>query len=78
MRPPKVTCPCGARYTARIIVEYISFQTGHIEYSGGRFCYVNDQLDGIRLPAGAIPVQVIMYDLREPDQIIYIDLTDAE
>lgn len=77
MRPPKVTCPCGSRYTARIIVEYISFQTGHIDYAGGRFCFV-EGVPGIKLPAGAIPLQMLIYDLSTPNEITRIDLTDAE
>jgi hypothetical protein len=71
-RAPRVSCPCGARNTVRIVVEYVLLGEERADYAGGRFCYVNDALIDIEIPVDAILVQASVYDLHEPDEIIRI------
>jgi hypothetical protein len=77
-RAKRSICPCGGRNTVRVVVEYIAFNDGSIQYVGGRFCYVDRAMIGLDIPVEAIPVQVSIYDLHEPDEIILITFTHTE
>src|SRR5579859_6311864 len=69
-RAQRSLCPCGGRNTIRVVAEYIL--EGRVDYAGGRFCYHSDALIDIDIPAGATPVQALIYDLHQPDEIIRI------
>jgi hypothetical protein len=69
-----VPCICGGRYSVHVAVEYID-PSGRVEYASGRFCYINDALIDIGLPADAIPLQATIYDWHEPGEIIRITFT---
>jgi hypothetical protein len=58
--------------TIRVVVGYILFGDGRVDYAGGRFCYHTDALIDIEIPADATPVQALIYDLHQPDEIIRI------
>ena len=77
-RAPRVSCPCGARNTVRIVVEYILYRDGSVHYAGGRFCYVADALIDIKIPADSIPVRALIYDLHEPDEIVRIEFSHTD
>ena len=77
-RAQRTLCPCGGRNILRVIVEYILSSEGRIDYAGGTFCYHSDALIDIEIPAGATPVQALIYDLHEPDEIIRITFTQRE
>jgi hypothetical protein len=77
-RAPRVSCPCGGRYTVRIVVEYIKYSDGTVHYAGGRFCYVSDALIDIKIPADSILVRALIYDLHEPDEIVRIEFSHTD
>ena len=77
-RAKRSLCPCGGRNIIRVIVEYILFGQGSIDYVGGSFCYHSDALIDIEIPDGATPVQALIYDLHEPDEIIRITFTQRK
>ena len=77
-RTRRTLCPCGGRNIIRVIVEYILSSEGRIDYVGGTFCYHSNALIDIAIPDGSTPVQAIIYDLHEPDEIIRITFTQAE
>lgn len=77
-RAPRVSCPCGARYSLRVVVEYLLFGEARIDYAGGRLCYVTDAAIDLQIPAGATPLRVLIYDLHEPDEFVRITVTEAE
>jgi hypothetical protein len=60
------------------VVEYIDTEHARIDYAGGRFCYAMDALINIELPADAVPVRAMIYDLHQPDEIIQITFTHLE
>ena len=64
--------------TIRVVVEYIEFGEGRVDYAGGRFCYHSDALIDIEIPDGAMPVQALIYDLHEPDEIIRITFVQSK
>ena len=74
---PRVPCICGGRYSVYVAVEYID-PSGRVDYAGGRFCYINDALINIGLPADAIPLQATIYDWHEPDEILRITFTRVD
>ena len=74
-RKKRAVCPCGGRNTVRVVVEYIRFSDASTQYAGGRFCYFDNALIDIKIPVDAILVQVSIYDLHEPDEIIRITFT---
>lgn len=63
--------------TIRVVVEFVMFGSGNIDYAGGRFCYHSDALINIEIPAGATPVRALVYDLHQPDEIIRIEFTQS-
>jgi len=63
--------------TIRVVVEFVMFGSGSIDYAGGRFCYHSDALINIEIPAGATPVRALVYDLHQPDEIICITFTQV-
>ena len=65
-------CPCGGRNNIRVMVEYIMPGQEQIDYAGGRFCYHSNALIDIEIPETAIPLQALIYDLHDPDEIIRI------
>jgi hypothetical protein len=69
----RTPCPCGGRNTARVVVEYD--RNGVLGYEGGRFCYVLNAAIDIQIPDGATPVETILYDVHEPDEVIRITFT---
>lgn len=71
-RTKRTLCPCGGFNTIRVVVEYIAFGEGRVDYAGGRYCYHHDALIDIEIPDGATPVQALIYDLHDPDEIIRI------
>lgn len=75
-RTRRPLCPCGGRNAIRVVVEYVA--QGRTDYAGGRFCYHSDALIDIEIPAGATPVQAMLYDLHEPDEIIRITFSRME
>jgi hypothetical protein len=77
-RKQRTTCPCGGANTIRVVVEYIDTEHARIDYAGGRFCYRMDARIDIELPADAVPVRAMMYDLHSPDEIIQITFTQLE
>lgn len=76
-RAERTLCPCGGMSTIRVVVEFILFGSGSIDYAGGRFCYHSDAAIDIEIPAGATPVRALVYDLHRPDEIIRITFTQA-
>jgi hypothetical protein len=74
----RTLCPCGGRNTIRVVIEYVLSDQGRIEYAGGRFCYYADALIDIEIPDGATPLQAVLYDLHEPNEIIRITFTQRE
>jgi hypothetical protein len=76
-RAQRTLCPCGGRNTVRVVVEYVLFGDGRIDYAGGRFCYHSDARIDIQIPASATPVRALVYDLHDPDEIITITFTQA-
>ena len=76
-RAQRALCPCGGRNTIRVVVEYILFGDGRVDYAGGRFCYHTDALIDIEIPAGATPVQALIYDLHQPEEIIRITFVQS-
>lgn len=76
-RARRTLCPCGGRNVIRVIVEYVLSGQGRIDYVGGTFCYHSDALIDIAIPDGATPVQAIIYDLHEPDEVIRITFTQS-
>lgn len=77
-RKQRTTCPCGGANTIRVIVEYIDTGQSRIDYAGGRFCYAMDAQINIELPADAVPVRAMIYDLHSPDELINITFTQLE
>ena len=77
-RKQRTTCPCGGANTIRVVVEYIDTEHARIDYAGGRFCYVMDALINIEIPADAVRVRAMIYDLHSPDEIIQITFTQLE
>jgi hypothetical protein len=77
-RKQRTTCPCGGANTIRVVVEYIDTEHAQINYAGGRFCYAMDALINIEIPADAVPVRAMIYDLHQPDEIIQITFTHLE
>jgi hypothetical protein len=77
-RKQRTTCPCGGANTIRVVVEYIDTEHARIDYAGGRFCYRMDARIDIELPADAVPVRAMIYDLHQPDEIIQITFTHRE
>src|SRR2546430_845631 len=77
-RTRRTLCPCGGMNTIRVVVEYIEFGEGRVDYAGGRFCYHSDALIDIEIPDGAMPVQALIYDLHEPDEIIRITFVQSK
>lgn len=77
-RAPRVSCPCGGRYSVRVVVEYVLPGEARIDYAGGRFCYVSNAVIDLEIPAGATPLRALIYDLHEPDEIIHITFTENE
>jgi hypothetical protein len=75
-RTRRSLCPCGGRNTIRVVVEYVA--EDRMDYAGGRFCYHSDALINIEIPTGATPVQAVLYDLHEPDEIIRIRFFETE
>src|SRR5260370_14203025 len=63
--------------TIRVVVEFVRFGSGHIDYAGGRFCYRSDAAIDIEIPADGMPVRALIYDLHQPDEIIRITFTQA-
>jgi hypothetical protein len=76
-RQQRTACPCGGMNTVRVVVEYVLFGSGTIDYAGGRFCYHSDALINIEIPAGATPVRALIYDLHQPDEIVRIEFSQA-
>lgn len=76
-RTRRTLCPCGGRNSIRVVVEYVLFGQGRIDYAGGRFCYHSSALIDIEIPDDSTPVQAIIYDLHEPDEIIRITFTQS-
>lgn len=70
---PRVKCPCGENYCVRVVVEYI--QDGHVDYAGGRFCYVATAKIDIEIPDDAEVIQAMVYDMHQPDEFIRITFT---
>jgi hypothetical protein len=77
-RKQRTTCPCGGANTIRVVVEYIDTEHARIDYAGGRFCYRMDARIDIELPADAVPVRAMIYDLHQPDEVIQITFTQLE
>jgi hypothetical protein len=77
-RKQRTTCPCGGANTIRVVVEYIDTEHARTDYAGGRFCYRMDARIDIELPAGAVPVRAMIYDLHQPDEVIQITFTRHE
>ena len=77
-RMQRTTCPCGGANTIRVVVEYIDTEHARIDYAGGRFCYRMDARIDIELPADAVPVRAMIYDLHQPDEVIQITFTQLE
>ena len=73
----RTACPCGGNNTIRVVVEFVMFGSGTVEYAGGRFCYSMDAAIDLEIPAGATPVRALIYDLHQPDEIIRIEFTQA-
>jgi hypothetical protein len=63
--------------TIRVVVEYNTFEDGRVDYAGGRFCYHSDALIDIEIPDGAMPIQALIYDLHNPDEIIRITFVQS-
>lgn len=59
-------------------MEYILSSEGRIDYVGGTFCYHSNAVIDLAIPDGAVPVQALIYDLHEPDEIIRITFTQRE
>lgn len=76
-RARRALCPCGGRNIIRVVVEYILSGEGRIDYVGGTFCYHSNAVIDLAIPDGSIPVQAIIYDLHEPDEIIRIRFTQS-
>jgi hypothetical protein len=76
-RRQRTACPCGGMNTVRVVVEFVLFGNGTIDYAGGRFCYHSDALISIEIPPGATPIRALLYDLHQPDEIIRIEFTQA-
>ena len=77
-RAPRVACPCGGRYSVRVVVEYLLFGDARINYAGGRYCYVRDAAIDLEIPAGATPLRALVYDLHEPDEFICITFRESD
>ena len=77
-RAPRVACPCGGRYSVRVVVEYLFSEDARINYAGGRYCYVRDAAIDLEIPAGATPLRALVYDLHEPDEFISIVFRESE
>ncbi len=80
-RARRALCLCGGMNTIKVVVEYT--ENGRIDYTGGRFCYVAHAGIDIRIPDGATPIQAMIFDLHQPNEIIRITFrrkadTDAE
>jgi ribosomal protein L35AE/L33A len=69
----RASCACGGRNAVRIVLEYVDYNDQSTQYLGGRFCYVDRAVIGMKIPADAILVQMSIYDIHEPDEIIRID-----
>jgi hypothetical protein len=64
--------------TIRVVVEYVEFGEGRVDYAGGRFCYHTDALIDIEIPDGVTPVQALIYDLHQLDEIIRITFMQSK
>jgi hypothetical protein len=76
-RRQRTVCTCGGMNTIRVVVEFVLFGSGTIDYAGGRFCYHSDALISIEVPPGATPIRALLYDLHQPDEIIRIEFAQA-
>ena len=68
----RASCACGGRNAVRITFEYIDYNDQSTQFVGGRFCYFDRAVVGLHIPADAIPVEMTIYDIHEPDEIIRI------